>query len=46
VAEGGSLIVASTPQEFGAFLSAEQKRMRDLVSPHRRQARLTVSMRT
>lgn len=31
VAESGSLIVASTPEEFAAFLHAEQKRMQELV---------------
>lgn len=31
VAESGSLIVASTPEAFAAFLQAELKRMRDLV---------------
>ena len=31
VAESGSLIVASTPEEFAAFLRAQQKRMQELV---------------
>jgi tripartite-type tricarboxylate transporter receptor subunit TctC len=31
VAESGSLIVASTPQEFAAFLRAERTRMQELV---------------